>query len=118
LPNKKQLPFNKAFIRSLPRLAVERDGDSRIAQYLQDPNVAEYLPESGFFITIKTRITGARDPRGPRETKKFKLWWKSVENSQTVVAKVLSLGTKVKFVNGDIEASEPFDTNQIGFELV
>jgi hypothetical protein len=107
LPKKDQLPFNKAFIRSLPRLAVERDGDSRVAQYVLDPKVDEYLPESGFFLTIKTRIIET-SKRGPKEVKKYKLWWKSVEESQTIVAKVLSLGVKSKY----IDDSEPFESDE------
>ena len=107
LPKKDQLPFNKAFIRSLPRLAVERDGDSRVAQYVLDQEIDEYLPESGFFLTIKTRIVET-SKRGPKEVKKYKLWWKSVEDSQTIVAKVLSLGVRSKY----IDDSEPFESDE------
>jgi hypothetical protein len=114
LPKKDQLPFSKAFIRSLPRLAVERDGDSRVAQYVSDPNgpVAEYLSESGFFLTIKTRIVET-SKRGPKEVKKYKLWWKSVEDSQTIVAKVLSLGVKSRYIDG----SEPSEAIEMAPEL-
>tara|TARA_A100000172_G_scaffold16038_1_gene8563 strand:- start:23809 stop:27957 length:4149 start_codon:yes stop_codon:yes gene_type:complete len=108
LPNKKQLPFNKAFIRSLPRLAVPRDGHSKVAEYISGMKSPEYLPEAGFFITVKTKIDET-PIRGTRETKKFKLWWKSVENSETVVAKVLSLGTKVRFIDSS-ELSDPFES--------
>ena len=80
-----------------------------MTQYItQDEDIRDYLPEAGFFITVKTRIQ-ENAVRGPRETKKFKLWWKSVENSETVVAKVLSLGTKVRFIDSS-ELSDPFES--------
>ena len=106
LPDKKQLPFDKAFIASLPRLAVSRDDQSSVASYIIQEQISDYLPTEGFFLTVKTRVIDLNSGN-KKERRRFKLWWKSTyDTSNTVyVANILDLGTKSKII-GELTAED------------
>lgn len=95
LPNTQQLSFNKAFLSSLPRLAVDRDDAVSVVGMLLQEAVQTYLPQDGFFMTVKERVVNVGATQ--RQLRYFKLWWK-IQNS---AVKILDMGIKTKNLDPD-----------------